>query len=81
MYFLYIYILFIFFITLTNNNNKKKKKVLFDLFDFNELESLSSVDIEFMIYSCLSATYKIFSISTELNIEELAIETEKIFES
>jgi len=77
----YIYILFIFFITLTNNNNKKKKKVLFDLFDFNELESLSSVDIEFMIYSCLSATYKIFSISTELNIEELAIETEKIFES
>ena len=34
-----------------------------------------------MIYSCLSATYKIFSISTELNIEELAIETEKIFES
>ena len=60
---------------------KKKKKVLFDLFDFNELESLSSVDIEFMIYSCLSATYKIFSISTELNIEELAIETEKIFES
>lgn len=30
--------------------------VLFDLFDFNELDSLALVDIEFMIYSCLSAT-------------------------
>lgn len=47
-------------------------KVLFDLFDFNELESLSPVDIEFMIYSCMSATFKIYSISTELNNDELS---------
>ena len=46
--------------------------VLFDLFDFNELESLSSVDIEFMIYCCMSATFKIYSISSEINNEELS---------
>ncbi len=37
--------------------------VLFDLFDLNELESLASIDLEFMIYSSLSATYKIYSIN------------------
>lgn len=42
-----------------------KIRFLFDLFDFNELDSLAPVDIEFMVYSCLSATYKIFSINQE----------------
>ena len=45
--------------------------VLFDLFDFNELESLSPTDIEFMVYCCMSATFKIYSISSEINNEEL----------
>ena len=39
-----------------------KIRFLFDLFDFNELDSLSPVDIEFMIFCCISATFKIFSI-------------------
>lgn len=39
-----------------------KFQVLFDLFDLNELDSLSPVDIEFMIFCCISATFKIFSI-------------------
>lgn len=51
--------------------NFKKKLVLFDLFDFNELESLSPTDIEFMVYCCMSATFKIYSISSEINNEEL----------
>jgi hypothetical protein len=34
--------------------------VLFDLFDFNELNSLSLVDLQFMLLSCINATYKIF---------------------
>ena len=55
--------------------------VLFDLFDFNELESLSPVDIEFMIYSCMSATFKIYSISTELNNDELSNFSLKYFGS
>lgn len=48
-----------------------KVRFLFDLFDFNELESLSATDIEFMIYCCMSATFKIYSISSEINNEEL----------
>lgn len=46
--------------------------VLFDLFDFNELNSLSMIDVEFMLNCCISSTYKIHSITTELNEEELA---------
>jgi hypothetical protein len=53
--------------------------VLFDLFDFNELESLSPVDIEFMIYCCMSATFKIYSISSEINNEELNLFGAKYF--
>ncbi|KAM3147311.1 hypothetical protein pb186bvf_000562 [Paramecium bursaria] len=48
-----------------------KIRFLFDLFDFNELESLSPTDIEFMVYCCMSATFKIYSISSEINNEEL----------
>jgi hypothetical protein len=54
--------------------------VLFDLFDFNELESLSPTDIEFMIYCCMSATFKIYSISSEINNEELTLFATKYFE-
>lgn len=54
--------------------------VLFDLFDFNELESLSPTDIEFMIYCCMSATFKIYSISSEINNEELTVFATKYFE-
>lgn len=45
--------------------------VLFDLFDFNELNSLSAVDIEFMLHCCLSSTFKIYSMSAEINDTEL----------
>ena len=37
-------------------------KVLFDLFDLNEVESLSKIDIEFMFFSCIISAYKIFNI-------------------
>ena len=51
-------------ITLFSDTKLEDKiRFLFDLFDFNELESLSLVDIEFMVYTCVSATYKIYSIS------------------
>lgn len=38
----------------------------------NELESLAAIDIEFMIYSCISATYKIYSMNTEIDSEDIA---------
>ncbi len=46
--------------------------VLFDLFDLNELESLAAIDIEFMMYSCISATYKIFSMNSEIDSDDIA---------
>lgn len=49
------------------------------MFDLNELESLASIDIEFMIYCCISATFKIFSINSEINSDEISEFVSKIF--
>lgn len=38
----------------------EKVRFLFDIFDFNELNSLSVTDLEFMLISCCNATFKIF---------------------
>lgn len=46
--------------------------VLFDIFDFNEMDMLTAIDVEFMLYCCISATFKIFSISGEIETTELA---------
>ena len=45
-------------------------RFLFDLYDFNELNSLSNIDIEFMIVAAQTACYKIFLIEGEVNEEE-----------
>jgi len=47
--------------------------VLFDLFDFNEIQSLSSMDLEFAIQCVIISTSKIFNIGADLN--ELEITT------
>ncbi len=44
-------------------------RFLFDLFDLNELESLSFIDFEFMLYSSLIATNKIYSINDEIQTD------------
>jgi len=50
-----------------------KVRFLFDLFDFNELGSITPLDIEFMLYSIVVSTFKVFSISSEgVNDEEVA---------
>ncbi len=46
--------------------------VLFDLFDFNELNSLSIVDLQFMVYFCLTSTFKLYNIKQELNEEAIS---------
>jgi len=54
--------------------------VLFDLFDFNELNSLALINIEFMISSCLKSTFKIHKIVSEfddLKIREIIFENFK----
>lgn len=45
--------------------------VLFDLFDFNELNSLAITDVKFMLSCCITSTYRIHKITTEHNEEEL----------
>ena len=50
---------------------EEKIRFLFDLFDFNELNSLSLIDLEFMINCCISATYKIFCINSDPEQEQI----------
>lgn len=53
----------------SNDNFSEKVRFLFDIFDFNELNSLSIIDIEFMLISCCNATFKIFSMQSDINEE------------
>lgn len=49
-----------------------KLRFLFDIFDFNELNSLSIIDLEFMMISCCNATFKILGLSeSEVNEEDI----------
>lgn len=54
------------------NKFEDKLRFLFDLFDFNELNSLSVIDIEFMIISLVNAVFKICLIEAEINEEEVS---------
>lgn len=36
------------------------------------MDVLSTVDVEFMMFSCISAAYKVFGITNEIDINELA---------
>ena len=38
---------------------EEKARFLFDLFDFNEMNSLSLLDLEFLILSCANAAFKL----------------------
>lgn len=58
-------------IIFAESNFEEKARFLFDLFDFNELNSLSLIDLDFLLSSCAKATYKILQINAEVNDEEL----------
>jgi microtubule-associated protein-like 5 len=51
---------------------EEKARFLFDLFDFNELNSLSLIDLEFLLVSCANATFKIQAVNAEVNEEEIS---------
>ena len=38
---------------------------IFELFDFNEIRSISKTDLEFLLYSCISAGLKIYGYADE----------------
>lgn len=49
-----------------------KLRFLFDIFDFNQLNSLSIIDLEFMMISCCNATFKILGLTeSEVNEEDI----------
>ena len=45
--------------------------VIFDLFDFNEIQSLSIMDLEFAIQCVVLSTSKIFGIGQDINEAEI----------
>ncbi|EGR29518.1 PH domain protein [Ichthyophthirius multifiliis] len=49
-----------------------KLRFLFDIFDFNELNSLSIIDLEFMMISCCNAAFKMYGVDSEVNEEEIS---------
>ncbi|CAD8183513.1 unnamed protein product [Paramecium pentaurelia] len=59
-------------IIFAESNFEEKARFLFDLFDFNELNSLSLIDLDFMLLSCANATFKIMQINNEVNEEEIS---------
>jgi len=59
-------------IIFSDSKFEDKIRFLFDIFDFNELGSITPLDIEFMLYSIVVSTFKVYSISSDVNDEELA---------
>jgi microtubule-associated protein-like 5 len=47
--------------------------VLFDLYDFNEIQTLSPMDLEFAIQSTIIATCKMHGLRMDLNETEITI--------
>ena len=46
--------------------------VLFDLFDFNQIHTLSLLDFQFLLHSCFCGAAKLFSIMIEIPETESA---------
>ena len=49
-------------IIFSDSKAEDKIRFLFDLFDFNEIQSISLMDLEFMLFSVLIATSKIYGL-------------------
>lgn len=54
--------------------------VLFDMFDFNEVDYLELIEVEFMIFCVCSASFKIFTISNEISSDEIEDFAEGLFQ-
>ena len=50
---------------------EEKIRFLFDLYDFNEMQSLSLMELEFMLSSVLDATKKIFALTVDFSDAEI----------
>lgn len=59
-------------IIFSDAESEDKIRFLFDLFDFNEIQTLSLMDIEFMMQSVLVCASKLFNVPQDINENELA---------
>lgn len=55
----------------SETNFKHKLKFLFDMFDFNEVRSISGVDLEYLIVCVCNATLKIYGRNVKVNNTEV----------
>ena len=53
----------------SDSKAEDKIRFMFDLFDFNEVQSISLMDLEFLIQSTLMSTSKIFGLGTAAAID------------
>ena len=58
-------------IMFSDSKAEDKIRFLFDLFDFNEIQSISLMDLEFMLWSVLQATSKIYGLGEDVRTHEL----------
>ena len=49
-------------VVFSNSKPEDKIRFLFEIFDLNEENVIGKIDVEFMIYSVLNSTFKIFEI-------------------
>lgn len=54
-------------IVFSDSRAEDKVRFLFDLFDFNEIQNISLMDMEFMLQSIMIATSKIFRLGQDLS--------------
>ena len=46
-------------------------RFLFDIFDFNEINSISLIDLEFMLIQCANSTFMLFQIKGEIDQQDV----------
>lgn len=58
-------------IIFSDSKYEDKIKFIFDLFDLNDINILSKVDIEFMIHSILKSTFRLYGNYNEISFNDI----------
>jgi hypothetical protein len=46
---------------------EEKIKFLFDIFDYNEINTISSIDLEYLLICCCNATLRIYGLGYHID--------------
>lgn len=57
-------------ILFSDSRAEDKLKAMFELFDFNEIQTISKFDLEFLLFCCISSAFKLFSYAEENSQEK-----------